>query len=364
MNKNNLIGMKFGELLVIDKIENHSHKNNRTFVRWVCECSCGNKKECTTSKLISGHIKSCGCLKFKKDDLTNKRINKLTFLYPDKNSKNKWVCKCDCGKLTSVVPSNVKRGLTKSCGCLHSKLISEKFTKNLIGQNFERLTVLSRDNNKPKSSGVYWLCKCNCGNEVSVISHSLINGNTKSCGCLKRELTSELLSLDLLGKKFGKLNVIKRYGTFVGSDETKYSQWLCKCDCGSEKIVKGHDLVRKSVTSCGCIISRAEEKIRILLNHYNVNYKTQYSFTDLKSKKGWVLRFDFAIMDKVDNLICLIEYQGQQHFDDSYGWFGKQQRNETDNLKKQYCEHNNIKLFEITYKDNIEQQINNILLNL
>lgn len=73
---------------------------------------------------------------------------------------------------------------------------------------------------------------------------------------------------------FGKLRVIKRDGTFIGQSGAKYSQWLCMCECGTTKIVRGHDLVRGSVTSCGCTISRGEEKIRKVLNELNINFDT------------------------------------------------------------------------------------------
>lgn len=297
-------------------------------------------------------------------DLTGQKYYQLTFMYPDKYDKKKWVCKCDCGNIKSVIPCNVKRGLTKSCGCLHSKITSDNFTDDLTGKKFGRLTVVKRDKTKPKSKGVYWNCICECGNVVSIIAKSLKQGNTTSCGCFKRELTSQLLSHDLTGKEFGKLKVIKRNGSFEGSDGTKYSQWLCKCSCGTTKIIRGHDLVSGSVTSCGCIMSRGEEEIRVILNKLKINFETQYTFNDLKSTKGWALKFDFAILDEQNKLLGLIEYQGQQHFDDSYGWFGSQQRNETDQLKREYCTKHNIKLFEICYKDNIELSLKKILSNL
>lgn len=322
-NIENLVGKRFNELTVIDKIENHSIKNNRIFIRWKCKCSCGNIIETTSSQLISGHVKSCGCLKYKKIDMTGVHLHRLTFLYPDINNKLNWICKCDCENIVSVNVANVKRGLTKSCGCLHSEITSERLTIDLAGKHFGKLIVIERDKTKPKSQGVYWKCKCDCGNEVSVISHSLKEGTTTSCGCYKSKITSERFSMDLIGKKFGKLTVLSRDGSYIGEDKTKYSQWLCKCECGSIKTIRGHNLVRGSVTSCGCTISRGEEAIRILLNTMDINYKTQFGFSDLKSNKGWMLKFDFAIFDDNENLICLIEYQGQQHYDASYGWFGE-----------------------------------------
>lgn len=297
-------------------------------------------------------------------DWTGQKYNMLTFLRKDPGNKKKWICLCDCGNETSVYPSNVKRGLTKSCGCLHSKLASERLTKDLTGQRFGKLTVLHRDDSKPKSHGVYWACRCDCGNEVSVISQSLTNGDTKSCGCLKSQLTSDRFSLNICGKKFGKLTVLERNGTFVGTDGAQYSQWLCECECGTRKTIRGHDLVRGSVTSCGCTISRGEEEIRKILNNAKVNFDTQYGFQDLKSNKGWMLKFDFAILNEDNELLALIEYQGQQHYDDDNWYFGEQQRNETDKLKKEYCERNNIPLFEISYEDDIELSLEDILILL
>jgi 5-methylcytosine-specific restriction endonuclease McrA len=42
-----------------------------------------------------------------------------------------------------------------------------------------------------KHKQILWLCLCDCGNEVTVAGYCLRNGNTKSCGCLRKELVSE-----------------------------------------------------------------------------------------------------------------------------------------------------------------------------
>lgn len=54
-------------------------------------------------------------------------------------------------------------------------------------------------------------------------------------------------ALDLVGKRFGSLLVIER----KGSDEKGQSLWFCRCDCGTEKVVRGHDL-KGGTKSCGC----------------------------------------------------------------------------------------------------------------
>lgn len=61
---------------------------------------------------------------------------------------------------------------------------------NLKNKRFGRLTVIKKLE-KPqgvKSAYAYWLCKCECGNEIVASSSSLRRGHTRSCGCLAKDL--------------------------------------------------------------------------------------------------------------------------------------------------------------------------------
>ena len=346
-------GQKFNNLTALYKQDG----------KWVCQCICGNITSVNLTRLKNGRIKSCGCLQFqsRSEDISGKRFGRLTVLRKDKCNNQKYLCQCDCGNVTSVYKDNLIRGLTQSCGCLHSDLVSDKLTIDLTGQKFGRLLVLQRDFNKLRSQGVYWKCLCDCGNIISVIAHSLKEGNTQSCGCLKQETTSELLALHLEGQRFGRLTVIQRCENIISADNAQYSQWLCQCDCGNTIKVKGHYLVSGGTSSCGCLISKGEEIVRKILISKNINFEVQYTFNDLRSKKNYPLKFDFAIFDN-SVLKCLIEYQGEQHFDDyNHGEFGKQQREVTDIQKREYCKNNNIKLFEIKYNENINDRVDDIL---
>ena len=63
---------------------------------------------------------------------------------------------------------------------------------NLSSQVFGRLTVLYLDGSKYKGKGLrHWVCDCECGYRCSVLQHHLTSGNTKSCGCLRKEKTAE-----------------------------------------------------------------------------------------------------------------------------------------------------------------------------
>lgn len=63
--------------------------------------------------------------------------------------------------------------------------------KNLKGLRFHRWLVLERAENDvtPKGHGIVkWLCKCDCGTIKAVNASMLLRGNSKSCGCLQREV--------------------------------------------------------------------------------------------------------------------------------------------------------------------------------
>lgn len=59
--------------------------------------------------------------------------------------------------------------------------------------------------------------------------------------------------IDLTNERFGKLKVIKR----VENNEHNQVCWLCRCDCGNEKIIIGQSLKSGATTSCGCLQKNA-----------------------------------------------------------------------------------------------------------
>lgn len=60
--------------------------------------------------------------------------------------------------------------------------------RDLTGHRFGRLVVECRDGSI--RAGAAWSCRCDCGGAVRVVGAKLSNGNTQSCGCLHREITS------------------------------------------------------------------------------------------------------------------------------------------------------------------------------
>lgn len=59
---------------------------------------------------------------------------------------------------------------------------------------------------------------------------------------------------DLTGRRFGRLRVIGRAGTWVSPDgDNTTPTWHCICDCGNEVIVIGRNMKAGRTKSCGCL---------------------------------------------------------------------------------------------------------------
>lgn len=120
---------------------------------------------------------------------------------------------------------------------------------NLIGQKFNKLTVINFSHKK--NGRKYWMCQCDCGNNHVVEASNLKRGEVKSCGCLKKKL------LDLTGKKFGFLTPIE----LIKNGKNRI--WKCLCDCGKESFPHHGSIVRGETVSCGCYhISLVREILR------------------------------------------------------------------------------------------------------
>jgi hypothetical protein len=120
--------------------------------------------------------------------------------------------------------------------------------KNLIGMRFGMLLVTGVTGTD-RWRHAKWECLCDCGNKTIVVGGNMFSGgDKKSCGCLKHRAAAT--SLKLKGERFGKLVVLERVR---GKEDIKYSKWLCRCDCGKEKIIKGTNLVQGKTKSCGCM---------------------------------------------------------------------------------------------------------------
>lgn len=279
-------------------------------------------------------------------DLTGKQFGNLTvisrvedYVSPKGTHKSRWLCQCKCGNTTVVTGDNLRSGNTTTCGC--TRLYREDWTGHLFG----KLTVVKEVD---KKHGVRrMLCKCECGTEKEVDLNHLTSGKITTCGRCQRPYE------DLTGQTFGYLLVISEN---IEQYQLKKHYWNCKClNCGAETVVSTNRLKTKHTQSCGCISSYGEKQIATILKEHKVKFKKEYTFEDLKSKHGQYLRFDFCILDTYNIPQYLIEYQGIQHFKNSFNIADEQfsEYIERDELKREYCLKHNIPLIEIKYDEEI-----------
>lgn len=112
------------------------------------------------------------------------KFERLTVIEESRNEQGHryYICVCDCGNKKEIRSDHLIKKETRSCGCL-VKEFGKSRIENLSGKVFGRLTVIELDESQKKDR-TSWICKCNCGNTLSIIAKDLVNGHTKSCGCL------------------------------------------------------------------------------------------------------------------------------------------------------------------------------------
>lgn len=256
-----------------------------------------------------------------------------------------FLCKCDvCGTIRPVRATALINGTSTAC--------SKACSSSLIGLVYGRWTVLKRDSSNPRN----YICKCECGTVKSVFGGSLKNGASKSCGCLKNEQNKKRFfqqAQEHIGETYGLLTVIEPI--LQGQDY----YYKCKCSCGNEATILGKRLLNGTTYSCGCINSKANEQMAKILTKLNIPFKREYRFEDCRDKG--TLPFDFALFNKEEELIGLIENNGSQHYSARGTQWNTPERliytQKHDYIKQTFAEDNKIPLLIIPYQyfDQIEK---------
>ena len=178
-----IVGMYFGYLEVIEKVDGKHHK-------CICHCGCGGtEKIVNTYDLKVGKVKSCGFNTTRKIAIIGRKFNHWTVL--EHLGDGRYKCQCDCvDKTIGIVRrADLESGKSKSCGHGTNRLV------DITGQKFGEWTAV-----RHVGYGL-WLCRCSCKNKTEkVIRHTeLIRGQTTSCGC-KRSETYKNTMIDRYGE--------------------------------------------------------------------------------------------------------------------------------------------------------------------
>ena len=134
-----LTGQRFGKLMVVSRADDYIKPNGNKIIQWRCVCDCGNEVVVRGEYLRSGDTKSCGCLT--SENLVGMKFGRLTVMDREspksKKAKGLWVCKCECGNVIKVNTSDLKSGNTTSCGCKRKETLRQLRTKH--GESNTRL---------------------------------------------------------------------------------------------------------------------------------------------------------------------------------------------------------------------------------
>lgn len=137
--------------------------------------------------------------------------------------------------------------------------------KDLTGQRFGKLVVLSLAEPRVCPSGQKqrrWLCHCDCGNDKIINQQDLLRGSAKTCGCGKI-----MRGRDRTGERYGRWTVLGRAPLEKATHNGQKYGWLCRCDCGTERVLSTQDLIQTK--SCGCLLSDTA-KVKNDKNQINV----------------------------------------------------------------------------------------------
>lgn len=176
--------------------------------KWYVRCECG--KIFSSKKQHIRNISGCSeCARKRKileykDKLIGQKFGRLEVLSIYGESigveLSEYICKCECYNFCTVTGAHLRKGATKSCGCYRSDVAR---TEIEIGTRFSRLEVLEKLN--VVKGCVTYKCRCDCGKICIKKSTYLLQGHTRSCGCLRDEKTAERL------KEIQKRNVGKNH---------------------------------------------------------------------------------------------------------------------------------------------------------
>lgn len=120
---------------------------------------------------------------------------------------------------------------------------------DLTGKRFGRLLVIKKG--MPVKYGethskTTWICNCDCGStEVQVVTGSLRNGATTSCGCIKKEDDRQraIENDAYVGRVYPYFQVLRR-------DFRDFRRYICKCCCGSEFSISVANINHQKTCSC------------------------------------------------------------------------------------------------------------------
>lgn len=257
--------------------------------------------------------------------------------------------------------SHLKSGKIVSCGKCYKP--QEKLVKSLIGVPCGRLMPIER------LEGNKYRCKCECGNETIVDGGNLRTKNTRSCGCLQKEIASKTAGKinkgnykDLSKDKFDRLKPL-----YIHHVEDGVPYWFCQCDCGNTKVVSRAYLVDSVTRSCGCLRKELARESLIDIKDHRFDMLVAIEYAGyINGRAMWKFKCDCGnerIYDpyKVKNGY-INSYSGQ--CTPRYYWYLRGKELKRESCKLEHLKRNFPELLQEAYDKNAPNKEDYVMLKL
>lgn len=192
----------------------------------------------------------------------------------------------------------------------------------------------------------------NCNNYEYPVTPSKFLSDRKCPKCAGKEITTEEYKEKIKQITNEEFEFLDKYTTAI--TPSKFLHNVC-----GRTFYNDPNNFENHISCKYCNASPGEKTIIGLLEENKVSYLFQYYTNDCRGKR--TLPFDFAILDNNDNLIKLIEFDGQYHYFSIRGEEQLKHQQFSDKIKDEYCRTHNIPFLRIPYweLDNIESILMN-----
>lgn len=270
--------------------------------------------------------------------------------------------------IQSMTRGNMNREEVRGCQYCSCKNLPPSYIKETIEHKYPHIKVISKYSgmNEPLT------CYCTKHNNTFTREAKYIFYKAQGCKyCSSEKLSnSSRLPDDVIINRIREANPEVEVVSLDKYLEDNRPITVRCIKCGYIWDVPYHSMIVNHTQCPNCssrTISKGEQRLIDILKDNNYNYSTQYKIDECRYK--YPLPFDNALLDENNNLLCLFEYQGEQHYKPIKYFGGKNKFEETqlrDKIKQEYCKNNNIPLLIIPYwdYDNMEEIVKDFIDNL
>lgn len=186
-------GTRYGSWTILS----FSHRDRHKRVFYLCRCDCGTEKPVAIPTLRDGGSQGCktcankdrtrSWLASDRSPKPGQRYGEWTVLayshsdYGARDKRHFFLCRCSCGYERAVSAPVLRAGT--STRCLDCKNRDSRLAPLKAGERYGSWTVLSFAFHKEKHNQSYYLCRCDCGYESTVLANRLRYGLSTRCRC-------------------------------------------------------------------------------------------------------------------------------------------------------------------------------------